>query len=782
MRPEPFVTPMPQPTTPPAAAKPTATPWPWRLTLWAILVLAAWVRLYHLGVPSMWWDEILVPLTARLPVAYILDFARHCEMHPPLYHLFIKLVEAAGTSDFALRLPSAVCGLAAVYACWRLFSDLYDRPTGLVAAGFLAGSAMQVWHVRQVRPYAILTLLFIFSLYFLLRFLRRPQWGDLWRLAAVNAVLFLLHYFTFQIALAEGVVLLLSWRPGGRGTTTGQLAAFAGATLAVAAPVFFFFFLPSQTTLSIFSDKAGFAAIGRLIAEYAAMVLWSHDDAAMRLAMGALVLAGVVAMARRAPRELAACLLLVVVPAAVLFCMRKTAYFSPRHFLYMTVPAALFAGQAARLLPRRWLALPLALALAALGAAGVFFGHPEAYYEATSYRHPVFVTDFKPMARELAWRLRPGQVVASSDPGTVNAVSWYLDRFTSENPFKVQRLDVSSGDYALAFFAPFNTWGHLGKTEAEFAAAVGPIDKVEQVRNARLYELPIRREPAPVVDAVPFHLRRRAAFPDFYRQVASFDRMTVNPYWGGEALATENGRPASLEYRLENAAGDAPQLLQWVIEYKNEGKDSTMAFSAVFDDEEPAPLFTSTGPDPAGSRTVNIVRERPYKRLALRLTTVCAPYTARYPGGNLETAAFRGFDLEIVPTGLFDSPGLAVREEGLGKIEHNEANLWRWGLGPKSELRFELPREGRYVLECDFANVIPGQSLAVAANGEVLAVVSDMAAGAVKTLRLPVSGRKGVNAVALAYGDWNQGRTSFAPTDLRTMALFFRKLRLVPAP
>ena len=757
--------------------------WPGRLTLALVLAVAALLRLYHLETPTMWWDEILVPMTARFPVSYILDFSRHCEMHPPLYHFFIKLVEWAGVSDFALRLPSALCGVAAVYAAWRLFSRLYDRPTGLAAAAFLAGSAMQVWHVRQVRPYAILTLLFVFSLYFWLRFLRERRNADLRALLGVNALLLCLHYFMFEIVFAQGLILLAFWRPRGQGVTTRQVLVFGGGTAVIALPVLVFFFLPSQTTLSIFSFRAGYADIGRLIMVYAADVLWFQDDLALRLAMAAILALGAWAMARRAPRELAACLGLVLIPALILFLLRKTAYFSPRHFLYMTVIAALFAGQATRFLPRPWLVAPASLLLALLPAANIFFVHPDAYYDVTSYHHPVFVTDFKPMARELAWRLRPGQVIAASDPGTVNAVSWYLDRFVAKNPFRRQQLDAASPDYDLVFFAPFHNWGHLGKTEAEFRATVGPISHVETVRNATLYTLPVHREPDPVIAATPFHLRRRAAFPDFYRQVRAFSDITVNPYWGGEALATRNSRPAFLEYRIDNAGGAVPQQLEWVFEYKNEGRQNSMAFSVRFDDEPPLPLFTSVGPDDRENKTVTLTRTKPYKTLTLRLETVCAPYTARYPGGNLETAAFRGFDLEIVPLGRFDSPvPFAVEEGGIGKIEHNAANIWRWGLGPQSSLSFTLPRDGAYLLDLDFANVIAGQGVTVSANGATLASFSGLAPNAQIARRIRIHGHKGRNAIVLAYTDWNHGKSTFAATDVRPMALFIRKLRLLPCP
>ncbi|MHC1789092.1 glycosyltransferase family 39 protein [Solidesulfovibrio sp.] len=766
------------PATKPASV---ADAWIWRAALAVILAVAVGLRFYHLETPSMWWDEILVPLTSRFPVAYILDFSRHCEMHPPLYHLLIKLVETTGLSDFALRLPSAALGVAAVYAVWRCFGDLYGRPVGLLAAAFLAGSAMQVWHVRQVRPYAVFTILFVYSLFYFLRFLRQGGNRDLLAVLALNVPLFLLHYFTFQIALAQGLILALCWRPTGQGVSLRQLATFGLGTALIALPVLFFLFLPSQTTLSIFSFKATWGEMGRLILDYAAHVLWSHDDAALRLGFGALLVGGGAVMWKKTPRELAACLLLAVIPALVLFCMRKTAYFSPRHFLYMTVPAAVLIGHTARLLPRQGLTVPLAL-LAALVPAGVLVvGHSAAYYDETSYHHSVFVSDFKPMARELATRLRPGDILAAGDQGTVNAVSWYLDQFVATNPFRRQSLAPGTTPYSLTFFAPFRTWGHLGESEEAFMAAVGPVAAAEPVRNATLYRFSIAREPAPVVAAIPYHVRRRMEFPAFYRQVDAFSNVTVSPYWGGEAIATANNTPARLTYRIENAAAPGPQQLQFVLEYKNQGQGSTMAYFLRFDDEPEVPLFTSHGPDPAEAATVSILREKPYTTLQLTLEIVCADHTARYPGGNLETAAFRGFDLEIIPTGHFDSPAVTdLREHNLGKIEHNATNIWRWGLGPQGMLTFDLAEARPLWLEFDFDNILPGQNVVIAANGEIIATLADLAAGARESRRLPIAGRPGRNSLILATTDWNHGTTTFAATDIRPMSLFIRKLRLTP--
>jgi len=371
-------------------------------------------------------------------------------------------------------------------------------------------------------------------------------------------------------------------------------------------------------------------------------------------------------------------------------------------------------------------------------------------------------------------------VIVASDPGTTNAVSWYLDRFVATNPFRSQHLDAAAGDFALHFFAPYRSWGHLGKTEEEFLRTIGPVDRAEPVLNATLYTLPIHREPTPVIQSVPYLATRRAEFPAFYRQVDSFSGITINPFWGGEAMPTRNSRPGVLEYRFDNTAGDAPQFLQFGFEYKNEGQGNTLTALIRFDDEPAKPLFVADTPEGQSYKDIFLTRQAPYKTLRLRVEETCAPLTARYPGGNLETVSFRDFFLEIVPTGLFDSPDIAsVREKNLGKLEHNSSNTWRWGLGPQSELDFDLPEDKPLWLEFDFSNVIPGQTVTVAANGQSVATFPDLPADAQESRRIAILGQKGHNTVTIHYSDWNHGKTAFAVSDIRLMALFIRKLRLV---
>ena len=705
-----------------------------------------------------------------------MDFSRQCALHPPLYLLCVKAMEWAGVSDFALRLPAALCGLATVYFCWRNFSRLYDRSVGLLAAAFVAGNAMQIWHVRQVRPDAVLMLLFVFSLFFLLRFLRSRRNADLCILLAVNMPLFLLHYMTFLIVLAEGTVLALNWRSrAGEGVSTRQLFVFGLGTAVVALPVLFFLFLPNPVAPSILTNTTSVAETGRQLLDDLAQVLWRYDELPVRLLMGGLVIAGAVAMLRRAPRELAACLLLGLIPALALVFLRKATLLSPHLFLYLTVLAGLFIGQAGRWLPNAALAIPAALALAAAPAAGIVWQHAGDYYEATSYHQEKQGTDFKPMARELAGRLHPGDIVAASAPSIANAVSWYLDQYVATNPFRIQRLDAATSDYSLYFFATSTTRGQFGTN------AMGPIANVEPILNATLYRLPIHRESTPTIAVLPFAATRRMEFPTFYRQVSAFTGMTIAPNQGGKAIPTQNNLPGTIEYRFNNATGDAPQLLQWSLAYENQGRENTLAVSVRFDDEPARPILSSTGPDARDMQTVTALRTTPYKTLTLSLQTVCAPLTARYPGGNLETIAVKSVQLEVVPAGLFDSPGIQnLAEQNLGKIEHNETDIWRWGLGPQSQQTFALPATGNYWLEFDFSNILAGQTVTVAVNGQTVAIFPDLPANAQESRRILIAGQQGRNSVTVSYSDWNHGKTTFAETDPRPLSLLIHKLRVIP--
>jgi mannosyltransferase len=181
-----------------------------------VLGAAAWLRCYHLALPSLWHDEAfswrlvqhtwseIAPLTAQ-------DF------HPPLYYFILKgWVTLVGDSVVAMRSLSALFGIATVLAIFGFAREAYRKDTGqeaarpkmaselgLFAAALAGLSLLQVEHAREVRMYPLGSLLAVLSSWALLRALlkdtgSRLMWAAYAALAC--ALAYTHNYGLFTVA------------------------------------------------------------------------------------------------------------------------------------------------------------------------------------------------------------------------------------------------------------------------------------------------------------------------------------------------------------------------------------------------------------------------------------------------------------------------------------------------------------------------------------------------------------------------------------------------------
>jgi hypothetical protein len=130
-----------------------------------ILLVGAALRLYRLDRHSITHVEMYVPginLPAdlvefplpRLTLTNTLSGCIRTEPHPPLYYaLMFFWTYVFGTGPIALRLPSALCGLAIIPAVYALGKREHGNATGLMAAGLFALNGHQIYW-SQFRSYA----------------------------------------------------------------------------------------------------------------------------------------------------------------------------------------------------------------------------------------------------------------------------------------------------------------------------------------------------------------------------------------------------------------------------------------------------------------------------------------------------------------------------------------------------------------------------------------------------------------------------------------------------
>ncbi len=140
-----------------------------RLTLASILALATALRLYALGGPSLWLDE-------AYSLRDIAGVAGHNGARP-LYFLLLRPWAMLSGGDAWMRLPSALFGVAAVHATYRL-ARLREGPAVALLSGLLlALSPLAVDHSQQVRMYMLGLLLGVLGSWALECALARPTAG-----------------------------------------------------------------------------------------------------------------------------------------------------------------------------------------------------------------------------------------------------------------------------------------------------------------------------------------------------------------------------------------------------------------------------------------------------------------------------------------------------------------------------------------------------------------------------------------------------------------------------
>jgi mannosyltransferase len=190
-----------------SAVQPDSTPrwgptWPWLLLF---LVVGTALRMYMLGVKSLWLDEAFSVEVARMPLPAFLRTVWWGEANMTLYYVFLRFWIHLGDSELWLRCLSAVVGVLTIAATYAFGKTFLNRRAGLAAAALLALHSYHIRYSQELRAYTLVTLLVVLSTYAFLRLLEAPDRKVFWILYA-----FLIALAVYAQVLAV-FVLLSQW-------------------------------------------------------------------------------------------------------------------------------------------------------------------------------------------------------------------------------------------------------------------------------------------------------------------------------------------------------------------------------------------------------------------------------------------------------------------------------------------------------------------------------------------------------------------------------------------
>jgi uncharacterized membrane protein len=190
-------------------ASETEAPGFWRsswISLGLILGLALWVRLHDLGRLSLWLDEGITTCKMRFSIRELFQYTV-VDNVPPLYYLVLHGLGSWVDSDFTLRLPSALIGVATISVLYWTGTLLFNRRVALLASLFLSLSTFHVWFSQEARSYGLYCFLYALSLLFLVRWGLNPTGRLNWWLYVASSSLMLYSHSTALIYFGTNTVI-----------------------------------------------------------------------------------------------------------------------------------------------------------------------------------------------------------------------------------------------------------------------------------------------------------------------------------------------------------------------------------------------------------------------------------------------------------------------------------------------------------------------------------------------------------------------------------------------
>jgi hypothetical protein len=220
------------------------TPWVW---LAALTLLAAVLRAVALG-QQLWYDEMLLAVRwAPLSLGEIVTTYTSQNQHM-LYSVLTRIsLDLFGAHNWALRLPAALFGVAAVPALYFCARRVASRREALLAAALLAVSYHHVWFSQNARGYTGLAFWTLVTTYFFLRGMREGSLR-LWIWYGVTMALGMYTHLTMGFVAAGHFVVFLWFMatraqargdkpPHSAGLPFGGFVLAGAFTLALYAPV-----------------------------------------------------------------------------------------------------------------------------------------------------------------------------------------------------------------------------------------------------------------------------------------------------------------------------------------------------------------------------------------------------------------------------------------------------------------------------------------------------------------------------------------------------------------
>ena len=176
-----------------------------------ILLLATFLRFFHVNYQSIWLDEIhtMIETDPKLPFSDFINLLLFREQLQHLYFVLVRFLNMIfGHDTSTVRNFSAFLGVLGVYSVYLLGKALNNKRLGYIFALLLTVNYFHIWYSQEARPYSFFFLFTVLSFYKLVQFVRLPSTKNAFYFGLFTALMLYGHFFALFILFAQGIVLL----------------------------------------------------------------------------------------------------------------------------------------------------------------------------------------------------------------------------------------------------------------------------------------------------------------------------------------------------------------------------------------------------------------------------------------------------------------------------------------------------------------------------------------------------------------------------------------------
>ncbi len=141
-----------------------------------IVLIGAFLRLYHIGFQSAWLDELNTMMESN-PNLTFEEFKKSVVFWEGMPHLYFLITRFLSTffsyNIITVRLVSVFFGVLSIYYIYKLGHKIFNKNVGLISAGFLTVNIFHIEYSQEARSYSMLMFFVIISFYQLLIYLKK---------------------------------------------------------------------------------------------------------------------------------------------------------------------------------------------------------------------------------------------------------------------------------------------------------------------------------------------------------------------------------------------------------------------------------------------------------------------------------------------------------------------------------------------------------------------------------------------------------------------------------